>query len=86
MRERVINKKSITTKVMRQVQVLSDASKKFNAKLASKWYGPLTILKDKTSTVYDIDSKVREIRGLSLMQVSYIAEALCSIKEIVKSG
>ena len=61
---------NVGDEVMRRVHVLSDASKKFNAKLAPKWEGPFSILEVKSPTVYVIDSKERGIRRLSLIHVS----------------
>ena len=44
---------------MRRVHVLSDASKRFNVKLAPKYEGSFTIVEKKSLTVYILDSKER---------------------------
>ena len=56
--------------VMRRVHALSDACKKFNAKLAPKYEGPFQVTEVKSPTVYVIDSKERGSRRFSLIHVS----------------
>ena len=55
---------------MRRVHVLSDASKKFNKKLAPKYEGPLKIVEIKSPTVYILDSAERGSRWLAMIHVS----------------
>ena len=56
-------------KVMRCVHDLSEASKKFNAKLAPKCEGPFTILKANSPIILVIGSQKRGNWRLSLIYV-----------------
>ena len=51
------------------VRVVSDASKRFNAKLAPKYERPFTIMKKKSPTVYILDSKERGCKRLAMIHV-----------------
>ena len=53
--------------VMRRVHVLSDASKRFNAKLAPKYEGLFTIVEKKSPTVYILDSRERGSKRLAMI-------------------
>ena len=55
---------------MRKVHDLSDASKKFNKRLAPKYEGPFKIVEVKSPTVYILDSAERRSRRLAMIHVS----------------
>ena len=61
---------SVGDEVMRRVHVLSDASKKFNKKLAPKYEGPFKVVKVQSPTVYILDSAERGSRRLAMIHVS----------------
>ena len=54
----------IDDEVKRRVHVLSDSSKEFNEKLASKYEGPFQIVEVESPTVYILDSAERGSHGL----------------------
>ena len=56
--------------------MLSDASKLFNAKLATKFDGPFTIVEKKSPTAYILDSKERGSKLLG-NDPYFRAQALC---------
>ena len=61
---------NVGDEVMKRVHVLSNASKRFNAKLDPKYEGPFTIVEKKSPTVYILDSKERGSKRLAMMHVS----------------
>ena len=57
---------------MRRVLVLSDPSKRFNAKLAPKYEGPFSIVEVKSPLVYVLKSMEGNDRWIAKVHVSEI--------------
>ena len=80
-------KRSVTfqvgDKVMRRVHVLSDASQRFNAKLAPKFEGPFVIKEILSPTVYNLEPLVGKDRKIAKIHVSnikrYVPPRACQV-------